>query len=202
MLNEKQEKSDYLILEMLDTIDNDPSVSQRQLASQLGIALGLTNAYLQDCVFKGYVQKDEQSSSRVQYLLSEQGAIEKSRLTSLCLQRGFSFQRAISENIAEFFKDSISRGKPRWLLYGLSELTELAVINLSRYPVKITAIIEPYCDIEKLFDIPVLDALPALSEYDNILLTDTDAPQVSYEYLIERVAKECLHVPDILRVKQ
>ena len=44
-----REASDEIVLGVLDAVERDPSVTQRSVARELGIALGLANAYLRRC---------------------------------------------------------------------------------------------------------------------------------------------------------
>jgi DNA-binding MarR family transcriptional regulator len=45
-----------ILLNLLNSVERDGGQSQRRLASELGIALGLVNAYLRRCVKKGLVK--------------------------------------------------------------------------------------------------------------------------------------------------
>ena len=45
-----------IMLGLLESVERDETQSQRQLATELGIALGLLNAYLKRCVRKGLVK--------------------------------------------------------------------------------------------------------------------------------------------------
>ena len=45
-----------ILMSLLDAVEQDRAHSQRHLAAELGIALGLVNAYLKRCVKKGLVK--------------------------------------------------------------------------------------------------------------------------------------------------
>jgi DNA-binding transcriptional regulator LsrR (DeoR family) len=45
-----------IMLELLQSVERDGGQSQRRLAAELGIALGLVNAYLKRCIKKGLVK--------------------------------------------------------------------------------------------------------------------------------------------------
>ena len=45
-----------IVLGLLESVERDGAQSQRKLASDLGIALGLVNAYLKRCVKKGLLE--------------------------------------------------------------------------------------------------------------------------------------------------
>ena len=65
---------------LISEIAKDESLSQRELAQRLGIALGLVNSYLKNLVAKGYVRVKNFPRNRYSYLLTPQGMAEKSRL--------------------------------------------------------------------------------------------------------------------------
>ena len=49
-------EDERILLDLLSSVERDGGQSQRRLASELGIALGLVNAYLRRCVKKGLVK--------------------------------------------------------------------------------------------------------------------------------------------------
>ncbi len=43
-------------LKVLEAIEEDPSISQRDLSNRLGVALGITNALIKTLVKKGHIK--------------------------------------------------------------------------------------------------------------------------------------------------
>ena len=78
-------------LEILDIVQRNEQVSQRHLASQLGVALGLANSYLKRCVKKGWVKVQQAPANRYLYYLTPTGFAEKSRLTAEYLSTSLGF---------------------------------------------------------------------------------------------------------------
>ena len=58
---------DARTLEILDIVQRNEQVSQRHLARQLGVALGLANSYLKRCVKKGWVKVQQAPANRYLY---------------------------------------------------------------------------------------------------------------------------------------
>ena len=71
-----------IVLSVLTSIERDSTITQRKLANELGIALGLANAYLRRCVRKGLIKMSQVPLNRYAYYLTPQGFSEKSRLTA------------------------------------------------------------------------------------------------------------------------
>ena len=62
----EQEKGEnpMILLGILESVERNGGQSQRHLAAELGIALGLVNAYLKRCVRKGLVKVSEAPARR------------------------------------------------------------------------------------------------------------------------------------------
>src|SRR5829696_7987799 len=92
-IRENEAGDDRILLGLLESVERDGAQSQRRIAEELGIALGLVNAYLKRCVKKGLVKVSEAPARRYAYYLTPQGFAEKSRLTVDYLSSSFSFFR-------------------------------------------------------------------------------------------------------------
>ena len=57
-VTEETPETSRIMLGLLDAVEQNRAQSQRLLASELGIALGLVNAYLKRCVMKGRLRVD------------------------------------------------------------------------------------------------------------------------------------------------
>ncbi len=68
-----------IVLGLLEYVGRGGEQSQRRLASELGVALGLANAYLKRCVKKGLVKVRQAPARRYAYYLTPRGFAEKSR---------------------------------------------------------------------------------------------------------------------------
>lgn len=81
-------EDDRIVLSLLNSVQ-DGATSQRRIAADLGIALGLVNAYLKRCIRKGLVKVSEAPAHRYAYYLTPHGFAEKSRLTVEYLSSSF-----------------------------------------------------------------------------------------------------------------
>src|SRR3989338_10731562 len=87
----KDHTEQQVVLRLLSALDKNPETSQRKLASDLGIALGLINTYLKKCVVKGWVRATQVSAKRIGYFLTTDGFAEKSHMVKDYLARSVSF---------------------------------------------------------------------------------------------------------------
>lgn len=115
---------------VLTEVERDGSITQRSLATKLGVALGLTNLYLKRLARKGHIKITTIPSQRVRYLLTPQGFAEKSRLTYLYMQYSLSHYRDMRARLRNTLSFAAQTGTKRVVIYGTGELAELAYLCL------------------------------------------------------------------------
>jgi DNA-binding MarR family transcriptional regulator len=200
-------------LDLLAAIERDSHLTQRSLARDLGIALGLANAYLRRCVRKGLVKMREVPINRYGYYLTPQGFAEKSRLTAEYLAVSLDFFRRARTDCSALFQHCEARDWRRLALYGAGELAEIATLGAGESAVSVLCVI----DLEKagrrcagLAVLPDLAAaLGAAGEagLDAVILTDMRAPQASFEALAAAAeglgwSAERVLTPGLLRISR
>jgi DNA-binding MarR family transcriptional regulator len=162
-----------IVLGLLESVERDGGQSQRRLATELGIALGLVNAYLKRCVKKGFVKVSNVPSHRYAYFLTPQGFAEKSRLTVEYISYSFSFFRQAKSDCSKLFEVARERGFAQLALAGVSDLAEIAAICAVESSVKIVAVVDGQSDRASFVGIPVVPSFDAIKgEVDGIVITD------------------------------
>ena len=99
--------------------------TQRRLASDLGVALGLVNAYSKSCINKGLVKVRDAPARRYAYYLTPKGFAEKSRLTIEYLTHSFSLFSSGESGIHGHSAFRRGRGVSRLAVLGASDLAEI-----------------------------------------------------------------------------
>jgi DNA-binding MarR family transcriptional regulator len=191
-----------IILGVLTAVEGNASVSQRTVAKELGIALGLANAYVKRCVKKGLIKAQQIPANRIAYYLTPQGFAEKSRLTAEYLSQGLQFFRIAREDMNAVYADAVRASHQRVMLYGLTELTEIAVLSARDYALTITAIFDDSTPRTVYHGIPVIRALPDPREFDVIVITDLGGAQKGFETVSRVVPSERILLPAILHVSR
>src|SRR5882724_13632069 len=109
-LLDTEHENERIVLGLLNSVEHDGDKSQRHIAAELGIALGLVNAYLKRCVKKGLVKVHDAPARRYAYYLTPRGFAEKSRLTVEYLSTSFSFFRLAKADCASAFESAKANG--------------------------------------------------------------------------------------------
>lgn len=171
---------------ILTELERDGAVTQRSLATKLGVALGLTNLYLKRLARKGYVKITTIPSRRIRYLLTPQGFAEKSRLTYLYMQYSLVHYRDMRARLRGILSRLTEDGGTRVVIFGTSELAELAYLSLQEMDLTLVGVINEGT-AETFLSLPVSapDALKGW-EFDAVLLADLDRSQEHRELLLQQ----------------
>ncbi len=200
-MNTKADREEERVLELLDAVGKQSNVSQRHLANNMGIALGLANSYLKRCIRKGFIKISEAPANRYLYYLTPKGFAEKSRLTAKYLSTSFAFYRRAGDSCMNVFNKCEERGWRTILLYGMSDLAEIATLRAQEQDIHIVGILDPHTKRRRFAGVAVWHSLQQVEPYDGCVLTDLNSPLLSYEQLLKEVDKERLLIPDILRLE-
>ena len=98
-----------ITLGLLNAVHENSNVTQRTVATELGVALGLVNTYIKRCVKKGYIKVRQAPANRYAYYLTPAGFAEKSRLTAQYLSHSFTFFRRARQQCLEVLEQSEAR---------------------------------------------------------------------------------------------
>ena len=166
-----QGKRDLLLL---TEVERDGAVTQRSLATKLGVALGLTNLYLKRLARKGYIKITTIPSQRVRYLLTPQGFAEKSRLTYLYMQYSLSHYRDMRARLRETLTLATQQGTKRIVIYGTGELAEMAYLSLREMQLTLVGFVDDGQQ-ESFLSYPVWRSqVLGQWEFDAVLLADIE----------------------------
>ena len=190
------------MLGLLDSVERDGAQSQRHLASELGIALGLVNAYLRRCIKKGLVKATQAPARRYVYYLTPQGFAEKSRLTVDYLSYSFSFFRQAKQDCALMFEEARACGFVRVVLVGKSDLAEIAGICALESGVQIVAVVDSAATGGRFLNSPMVRRFEDLSEEPSaVVVTDLLNPRETRDALVDRFGKQRVLIPELLRLR-
>lgn len=94
---------DEITYKLLKTIENEPHLSQREIAQKMGVSLGKTNYCLKALLDKGFIKvrnfyKNKKKKAYI-YILTPNGIEEKAQVTYRFLQRKISEYESIKAEI-------------------------------------------------------------------------------------------------------
>jgi hypothetical protein len=191
-----------IMLGLLESVQRGDAHSQRRLASELGIALGLVNAYLKRCINKGLVKVGEAPAKRYAYYLTPGGFAEKSRLTIEYLSYSFSLFRQARTDCTAVLKAACVDGTRRIAVLGMSDLAEIAAICALDCGITIVAVIDAQSDLSSFLGVPVKASFDEIEgEVDAVFVADMRDASAAIEAATSRFGPERVLVPALLDVR-
>ncbi|MDA8098303.1 MAG: winged helix-turn-helix transcriptional regulator [Nitrospiraceae bacterium] len=132
----------YRSLQILDELSHNDALTQRDLSSRLGIALGLVNSYVKNLVAKGYITVRAIPPKRYAYYLTPKGFTEKTRLAYDLLQDYTRIYREAKSNYRKLFQELEQAGVKRVVFAGADEVAEFAYITLQETSLELAGIVD------------------------------------------------------------
>lgn len=182
----REQTEQKVMVQLLSEIERNPSFTQRNLASELGIALGLMNQYLKRCITKGWVRASQVSPRRITYFLTPQGFSEKSLMVTGYLARSMAFFRDARAQCEDIFAKCKAQQWVRVALVGAGDLSDIAQLVANGAAVFVE----------------VVDAGTDFENYDAVLITDVINPQETYDTIKDNIEKHRLFTPDLLHISR
>lgn len=167
----KKQTDQGVIVNLLTRLSEDPAVSQRSLADEMGVALGMMSNYMKSCVRKGYVRAKQVAPKRWAYFVTPKGFAEKSRTTVNYIANSMSFFRNLRIQLENLFAECQASGIVTLALIGHGDVAEVASLVSCGYTLQIQQ--------ENLQS--------DLSAYDAVLVTDLNDSQGTFDLLKEKV---------------
>lgn len=188
-----------ITLDLLSAVESERTHSQRTLARELGVALGLTNAYVKRCIKRGWIKATQAPPNRYGYYLTPKGFSEKSKLTARYLRSSFSFYRRARNELDELFEECIRSGEEKIALAGRSEVAEIALLCASQHPVDVVAVLDSSNE-PSFLGTPVAANLESIDRVDAVIVTDILSGQKTYDRLCSAHTDLRIHAPKLLRI--
>ena len=147
------------IHQILTEIEAGHPLSQRSLASSLGIALGLTNLLLHRLIRKGWVRVSKVRPNRLAYFLTPNGIAEKALMSRAYFQdsvRLYASARArVGAGLAAISRNWPLNGIAKHVVFvGTGEAAEIAYVCLQETDLRLTGVID-FQGRSRFFGVPV-----------------------------------------------
>ena len=115
--------------EILRSVEEKNTITQRELAKRTGLSLGSVNVLLKRLIHKGFVKIEHINAKTLRYVLTPKGLMEKARLTYKYIVLSYNYISGIEQKI-----ESISEGEngsKEFILFGeKDELYEIITSKL------------------------------------------------------------------------
>lgn len=129
-------------LRLLEELERNPIISQRELSHKFNIALGVTNACLRTMIRKGWIRIQGLSHRKIGYYLTPKGFAEKAKLSLRMISYTIQHYSELKKMITQRLLEMEQNGFHRIVFYGISDEMEVAYITLQGVNLKLIGIVE------------------------------------------------------------
>ncbi len=112
-------------LSLLDQIEKDPDVTQADLATQLGVAVGTVNWHLKRLISKGYVKVMRAERRKLRYIITAEGLAKRARLTVDYIEQQFLMYRRIRGKVKDVLVALKKEGIDRIRIEGEGDVADI-----------------------------------------------------------------------------
>ena len=141
-IKEKPGKLDIRELEILERLEGNGHLTQRDLSKEVGIALGLVNHLLKKMIKKGWIKIKNIDSKKIRYLITPEGAREKSSLLYKRVESTIHFyldaKRVIKEKVIHLKNEGIEDVS----IYGINHISEVLFIVLKELGLELACVVD------------------------------------------------------------
>lgn len=190
-----------ITLDLLNALHENGAHTQRSLAKELGIALGLANAYLRRCAKKGLIKIQQAPANRYAYYLTPEGFAAKSRLTAEFFAQSFKFFRLARTESARLLRRCEARGWRRVALWGAGDLAEIVTLCARDGAVELACVVVPGNAGGRVAGLPVRGKLAAGPAVDAVIVCALSDPQAAYDAACAEIGAERVLAHSFLKVR-
>ena len=170
LMREKSGNLDIRELEILERLENNGHLTQRDLSKDVGIALGLVNHLLKKMVTKGWIKIKNIDSKKIRYLITPEGAREKSSLLYKRAESTIHFyleaKRVIKDKVIHLKNEGIEDVS----IYGINHISEVLFIVLKELGLELASVVEVKKEGEEWFGYKVIGMEEFVKNKDSVLV--------------------------------
>ena len=195
-------------LRVLELVEERDRITQRGVATELEIALGMANALIKRLVHKGYIKVKDAPSRRYKYYITPEGFIEKGRLVSKYIANSFKFFGEVRRDY-EMLANQVSANYafPSQVTgvccVGTGEVMEIAQMVFAAHNIEVVCVLDVLAHegeqhFQNFKDIP--DEIAA--QIGCLVITETRRPHKVFEILASTEGNKEILAPAFMKINK
>jgi hypothetical protein len=194
----RNEREQEIVLRLLEHVADDDALSQAKFAKQIGIAKGLSNAYFNRCLQKGWIKLRQVPQQRFLYYLTPKGFAEKASLTAQFLSYSYQFYRDARVDLGATMEKAAVKGHRRLAVLGDGEMAEIVAIVSEEGPAQIIGFIAEDSARARIAGQPVVSCWNDIGVADAAILATVDDAKTVFKAFTKANPKVQVYVPSQL----
>ena len=190
---EKFDVHELYELKVIEAVDENPTLSNRKVATKLGVSVKLAHEILSKMVSKGIFHVKKHHARRWDYFLTPKGIKEKTRLTMEFLDFSMHFYREARRQSAQVCRDLSESGVKNIAFLGAGDLAEIVYLGVQEWGLELNNVYTLADEIKgKFMNLPVTSVIDGITNDKNeviiICLYDKTKPKAK-SYLPKGIEK-------------
>ena len=112
-------------LGLLEEIERDPDITQANMATRLGVAVGTVNWHLKRLIAKGYVKVKRAERKKLRYIITPEGLALRARLTIAYIENSMQLYRRAREQARKALAAARKQGYGRVAVAGDGDIADV-----------------------------------------------------------------------------
>lgn len=122
---------------LLESIEDDPDVTQASLAARLGVAVGTVNWHLRRLIEKGYVKVKRAQRRKLRYIITPEGIAFRARLTINYIEQSMRLYRRIRQRTSELLTEIQRAGYHSVRIQGNDDIADICRLTCLEHGIAI-----------------------------------------------------------------
>jgi DNA-binding MarR family transcriptional regulator len=140
-------------LVILEHIEQDPDITQADMASQLEVAVGTVNWHLKRLIEKGYIKVSRAERKKLKYIITPEGIALRARLTFDYIQNQFNLYRLVRERVTATLHEVTAANVHRVRIEGNGDVAEVCRLTCLEHNVQVST--EPELPVLRIVGLKV-----------------------------------------------
>ena len=180
---------EYMILDM---IEKNPNITQREMSKALGIAVSMVNDHVDQYEKDKLIKRKKHSTKTVEYFVTKKGSERRKLLNIEFLSASQKLYNNAKSNINSFLQNITESGLKKLVLYGAGEVAEIlaqSIIENDEYGLEIIGIADDDATKQgkRIGNISIYSLEYATSlDFDAILLSSYNNRMVMMEKVLAK----------------
>ena len=188
-------------LRVLELVEERDKITQRGVATELEIAVGMANALIKRLVLKGYIKVKDAPSRRYGYYITPEGFMEKGRLVSKYIANSFKFFGEARRDY-NAIACQISAGQVTGVCcVGTGEVMEIAQMVFATHNIEVVCVLDVLAHegqrhFQSYSDIP----MDMISRIGCLVITETRRPHKVFEIVSSALVDKEILAPAFMKI--
>ena len=188
-------------LRVMELIEEQDKLTQRGVAVDLEIAIGMANSLIKRLVRKGYIKIKDAPSSRYGYYLTPQGLMAKSQLVSKYIANSVKLFGEVRRDFEKIAVQLAQSNKQSVGCIGTGEILEIAQLVFQSHNVQISFVVDVLGHRENKHYKDVAGVPAALmGAVDYLVLTESERPHKAFEIVSGSMCEKLILHPAFMKI--